>query len=186
MRRDTCWAGSVWSAGRTRVGRASDQVHRDLGTVPTPSTGTSFRSRERPRTTSPRPNRTPPGEETPGQRRNALCPRQDSNLRHPLWARMPTTPRDEAAASLSAASWDGRLGDALKPPATRWTDHQCEALHTTYRDLGRKTWDTWSAYTGAERVTRRRSTARTPTSAPLSADARAADVEPSQPTGSPP
>lgn len=25
-----------------------------------------------------------PGGETPGQRRNALCPRQDSNLRHPL------------------------------------------------------------------------------------------------------
>ncbi|KMS70541.1 hypothetical protein ACM01_30900 [Streptomyces viridochromogenes] len=64
----------------------------------------------------------------------------------------PRSDLDEAAASLSGANWDGQLGGALKHLAARWMDHQCEALHATYRALGQKTWDTWSAYTGAERT----------------------------------
>ncbi|WP_155057868.1 hypothetical protein [Streptomyces blattellae] len=64
----------------------------------------------------------------------------------------PRSDLDEAARSLSGANWDGQLGDALKYLATRWMDHQCEALHATYRGLGEKTWDTWSAYTGVERT----------------------------------
>ncbi|MFE5185229.1 hypothetical protein [Streptomyces sp. NPDC056628] len=37
---------------------------------------------------------------------------------------------------LSGADWGGRLGDALEYLATRWTDGQCEAPHTTYRRVG--------------------------------------------------
>ncbi|GAO09577.1 phage integrase [Streptomyces lydicamycinicus] len=54
------------------------EKYRGLATRPL-----MHRSRKRPRTRSPRPTRAPPWE-NPGQSGNAWCPRQDSNLRHPL------------------------------------------------------------------------------------------------------
>lgn len=64
----------------------------------------------------------------------------------------PRSELDEAAKSLSGADWDGQLGGALRFVATRWANQQCDALHTTYRELGQKTWDTWAAYTRAEQT----------------------------------
>lgn len=78
----------------------------------------------------------------------------------------PRSDLDDAAGSLSGAYWDGQLGAALKHLATRWMDDQCEALHTSYRELHQKTWDTWSAYTGVE-------TANTAMLSDVQADVRA-------------
>lgn len=64
----------------------------------------------------------------------------------------PRSDLDDAAKSLSGANWDGQLGDVLRFLATRWMNHQCEALHKTYQELGQKTWDTWAAYTSAEQT----------------------------------
>lgn len=64
----------------------------------------------------------------------------------------PRSDLDEAAESLSGDDWGGQLGGALEHLATRWMDHQCEALHKTYQELHRKTWETWSNYTGAEKA----------------------------------